>query len=257
MPLKQETQFPPQVSSEDSVLPSASILETFPSRIPATWADGEFDLFNLREKQIRTDVGPPWALACKRALDIAVSGFLILLALPFSLVVALCIKLTSRGPVLYCSNRVGRNGKLFELYKFRTMVAHAEVLKKDVEHLNERDRVLFKIENDPRLTSIGALLRKFSVDEIPQLWNVLMGDMSLVGPRPSMVEECFQYSETEFHRLAVNPGITGLWQVTARRDPSFERYIELDLKYIEDWSLMLDLKILLRTIPEVICGSGM
>jgi lipopolysaccharide/colanic/teichoic acid biosynthesis glycosyltransferase len=158
--------------------------------------------------------------------------------------------------VLYLSKRVGYKGNVFTCFKFRTMVADAEALKERVAHLNEREHILFKIAKDPRLTALGTVLRKYSLDELPQLWNVLRGDMSLVGPRPSIGSEVDQYQTADLRRLDVIPGITGLWQVEARQDPSFESYIKLDSKYVNDWSIWLDFKILLRTISAIITGTG-
>jgi lipopolysaccharide/colanic/teichoic acid biosynthesis glycosyltransferase len=147
-------------------------------------------------------------------------------------------------------------GRVFTCYKFRTMVEDAASMQAAVAHLNERKGIIFKITNDPRVTGVGAVLRKYSLDELPQLWNVLRGDMSLVGPRPSISSEVAQYKTAHLRRLDVVPGITGLWQVEARQDPSFENYILLDSRYVNNWSLWLDLKILLRTVNAVITGTG-
>jgi len=162
----------------------------------------------------------------------------------------------SSGPVLYKSKRIGRKGREFRYYKFRTMLSNAEALKASLQHLNERDGVLFKIANDPRITRIGRTLRKYSLDELPQFWNVLKGDMSLVGPRPPLADEVRQYELEHLRRLDVLPGITGLWQTEARSNPSFGSYIALDIQYVETWNLLLDLKILLRTVAVVFAGSG-
>jgi lipopolysaccharide/colanic/teichoic acid biosynthesis glycosyltransferase len=169
---------------------------------------------------------------------------------------ALAIKLDSRGPVIYASTRIGRKGRTFRCYKFRTMVTNAEALKASLQHLNERDGVLFKISNDPRTTRIGRILRKYSLDELPQFWNVLKGDMSMVGPRPPLADEVQRYELEHLRRLDVLPGITGLWQVESRRDPSFASYISLDVQYVERWHLAMDLKILYKTIAVVFAGSG-
>jgi lipopolysaccharide/colanic/teichoic acid biosynthesis glycosyltransferase len=166
------------------------------------------------------------------------------------------VKLTSDGPVLYRSIRIGKKGRDFICYKFRTMVANAEELRDSLHHLNEREEILFKISNDPRVTPAGRFLRKFSIDELPQLLNVLKGDMSLVGPRPPMPSEFEQYALDHLRRLDVVPGITGLWQVAARKDPSFESYIALDTQYVDNWSIWLDCKILVRTIAVVLAGTG-
>jgi exopolysaccharide biosynthesis polyprenyl glycosylphosphotransferase len=199
---------------------------------------------------------PAIAMKLKRLLDVVVSGFALALLSPLLLLLALVVKLDSKGPVCYVSRRVGKKGRPFSCLKFRTMVADADRLKAKLHHLNERDGVLFKIANDPRITRSGRLMRKYSLDEIPQLWNVFKGDMSLVGPRPPLVNEVKEYQLEYLRRLEAAPGITGLWQVEARNHPSFDRYISLDLHYIENWSFALDLHILLRTIAVVLAGTG-
>jgi len=195
-----------------------------------------------------------WML--KRIGDVTVAGLLLLSTAPVFLLIAIVLKLESRGPVFYRSHRVGKKGRIFTFYKFRSMITEADGLKTNLEENNERSSVLFKIANDPRITRVGRVLRKFSLDEVPQLINVLKGDMSLVGPRPPLPSEFKQYRLDHLRRLDVVPGITGLWQITSRQDPSFDNYITLDLEYIENWSLGLDLKILLRTIPAVLKGTG-
>ncbi|HEY0605822.1 MAG TPA: sugar transferase, partial [Herpetosiphonaceae bacterium] len=165
-------------------------------------------------------------------------------------------KLTSRGPVLYRQTRIGRHGMPFEFLKFRTMVINADELKAQLMDQNEGDGPLFKMKNDPRVTPIGRFLRKYSLDEIPNLWNVLRGEMSLVGPRPAIPEEVFQYESWHRRRLEVTPGVTGLWQATGRSDSSFDEYVRLDIYYAEHWSVWLDLRIMLATVPSVIKGRG-
>ncbi|WP_433975824.1 sugar transferase [Tunturiibacter lichenicola] len=192
----------------------------------------------------------------KRALDLSLSALAMLILLPLFLVIALAIRLDSRGPIFYRSERIGRKGRTFTFYKFRTMVENADALKATVAHKNERDAILFKIADDPRVTRVGALLRKYSMDEMPQFLNVLFGDMSLVGPRPPLSAEVEKYELSHLRRLEVLPGITGLWQIEGRQDPSFESYISLDTAYVENWSIWLDLKILLRTVDVVIQGTG-
>jgi exopolysaccharide biosynthesis polyprenyl glycosylphosphotransferase len=199
---------------------------------------------------------PAISMKLKRALDLLVSGLALTFLSPLLLLLALVVKLGSKGPILYASPRVGKKGRVFSCYKFRTMVANAEQLKTKLSHLNERDGVLFKIANDPRITRSGRLMRKYSLDELPQLLNVLLGDMSLVGPRPPLVSEVKEYQLDYLRRLEAAPGITGLWQVEARNHPSFERYLSLDLHYIENWSIALDLHILLRTVGVVFAGTG-
>jgi lipopolysaccharide/colanic/teichoic acid biosynthesis glycosyltransferase len=166
------------------------------------------------------------------------------------------VKLDSPGPILYRSKRVGRKGRTFQCKKFRTMVAGAEMLQEDLIHRNERDGVLFKIRNDPRVTRAGAWLRKYSLDELPQIFNVLAGDMSLVGPRPPLATEVEKYDLSHLRRLDVLPGMTGLWQVEARQDPSFDHYISLDTAYVENWSVWMDLRIMARTVGVVFSGTG-
>ncbi len=192
----------------------------------------------------------------KRIADFGLSLFLVVALLPMLLIIALLIKLDSPGPVFYISHRIGKKGRVFPCYKFRTMVVNAEELIHTLASLNERDGILFKITKDPRATNIGRILRKFSLDELPQLFNVLGGDMSLVGPRPPLAREVGQYELEHFRRLEVLPGITGLWQVRARQDPSFTRYVALDLAYVENWSFWLDLKILVKTAEVVLRGTG-
>ncbi len=199
---------------------------------------------------------PTMQLIMKRLLDIILSAVLLALVSPLLALIALAIKLDSKGPILYGSLRVGKKGETFRCCKFRTMVENAEALKSQLSHLNERDNILFKIKADPRLTRMGRFLRKFSLDELPQLWNVLVRDMSLVGPRPSVPGEYGQYALEHLRRLDVAPGVTGLWQVTARKDPSFESYIALDKEYVNNWSLALDCRILLKTIGVVLAGTG-
>ena len=199
---------------------------------------------------------PEMSLVLKRTLDIVFSSLVLVLMAPFLLAVALLIKLDSPGPVLYSSERIGKKGRVFKCSKFRTMVRDAETRRADVMHMNERDGVLFKISNDPRITRLGHFLRKYSLDELPQFYNVLRGDMSVVGPRPPIASEVKEYKLSHLRRLDVTPGITGLWQVQGRQDPSFDSYISLDVTYIENWSLWLDIKIILRTIAVVFSGTG-
>jgi lipopolysaccharide/colanic/teichoic acid biosynthesis glycosyltransferase len=176
---------------------------------------------------------------------------------PVLAIVAILIRLTSPGPVLFVQKRLGLNKRHFNVYKFRTMVVDAEKRMLEIEHLNEVSGPVFKIKNDPRITPIGRFLRKTSIDELPQLFNVLIGDMSLVGPRPLPVRDYEGFNEDwQRRRFSVRPGITCLWQVGGRSSIPFEKWMELDLQYIDKWSLWLDLQILLRTIPAVLRGSG-
>jgi len=199
---------------------------------------------------------PELGFVLKRVLDVLFSGTLLLLLLPFLIVLAIAIKLESKGPVFYSSERIGKKGRIFRCYKFRTMVRDAETRRAEFMHMNERDGVLFKISNDPRITRLGRFLRKYSLDELPQFINVLRGDMSVVGPRPPIASEVMEYKLNHLRRLDVTPGITGLWQVQGRQDPSFDSYVSLDVTYIENWSIFLDLKILIRTIGVVFSGTG-
>jgi exopolysaccharide biosynthesis polyprenyl glycosylphosphotransferase len=196
------------------------------------------------------------ALLVKRGMDITLATAGLLLILPLLVAIAIKIKISSKGPVFYRSKRVGYKGNIFTCYKFRTMMQGADKMLASLAHLNEREGVLFKMTNDPRITPFGAFLRRYSLDELPQLFNVIKGDMSLVGPRPSISTEVAQYKNEHLRRLDVVPGITGLWQVEARNDPSFDKYIVLDSKYVSDWSIWLDASILLRTVRAVFMGTG-
>jgi lipopolysaccharide/colanic/teichoic acid biosynthesis glycosyltransferase len=195
-------------------------------------------------------------MVLKRVLDLVLSSLVLLVLAPFLACIAIAIKLDSGGPILYFSERIGKKGRVFRCVKFRTMVRDADRLRAGMMHMNEREGVLFKITNDPRITKLGGFLRKFSLDELPQFFNVLIGDMSIVGPRPPLASEVREYKLSHLRRLDVTPGITGLWQVQARRDPSFDSYISLDCTYIESWSVWLDIKIILRTIGVVFAGTG-
>lgn len=195
----------------------------------------------------------PW---WKRAMDIAGALFAIIVFGPQMLAIALVIKLTSPGPVLFTQMRGGRGGKPFKVYKFRTMVVDAEQRKLDILHLNERNGPAFKMKNDPRVTSIGRLLRATSMDEMPQFFNVLFGDMSLVGPRPLPVEECSKTDQWHRRRLEVKPGLTCIWQVKGRDRSCFDQWVRQDIEYIEKHSLLLDLKLILQTVPAVLSRRG-
>jgi exopolysaccharide biosynthesis polyprenyl glycosylphosphotransferase len=194
-------------------------------------------------------------LMAKRAIDVLLAAAALVVLAPFMLAVALVIRLTSRGPAIFRQVRCGLNGRRFTFYKFRSMVENAEELKAKVAHLNTRGMV-FKIPGDPRLTAVGRYLRKFSIDEWPQLWNVLKGDMSLVGPRPAIPSEVEQYQRWQRRRLRMRPGLTCLWAVAGRDKVDFDTWMKLDMQYIDNWSLALDWKILLRTIPRVLTGHG-
>jgi exopolysaccharide biosynthesis polyprenyl glycosylphosphotransferase len=195
-------------------------------------------------------------LLLKRGIDAAISLMVLVILFPMLVLVAILIKLTSPGPVFFVQNRVGMNQRQFKLYKFRSMVADAEERKSELLHLNERDGPAFKIDNDPRITSIGRFIRKTSIDELPQLFNVLSGEMSLVGPRPPLPDEVQKYEWLFRKRLSVKPGITCIWQISGRNNVSFERWMQMDHEYIENWSIWLDLRILLKTIPAVLFSRG-
>jgi exopolysaccharide biosynthesis polyprenyl glycosylphosphotransferase len=192
----------------------------------------------------------------KRAMDLIVIAIVAVPALLLAAVIALAIKLDSPGPVLYSGERVGRNGKRFQMFKFRSMVMGADRQKRELQKFNEADGPIFKIRDDPRLTRVGRIIRRLSLDELPQLYNVLLGHMSLVGPRPPLPEEVAEYKPWHRQRLSVIGGLTGLWQVSGRSDLTFDELCLLDIYYIENWSLALDLRILLQTIPHTLFSRG-
>ncbi|MEO7143066.1 MAG: sugar transferase [Bryobacteraceae bacterium] len=194
-------------------------------------------------------------LLLKRMTDVALAGAALVLLAPAMAVIVLLIRVTSPGPAIFRQQRCGLNGRRFTFYKFRSMCEGAEDLKASLTHLNDRETV-FKIPNDPRLTRLGWYLRKFSIDEWPQLWNVLKGDMSLVGPRPAVPEEVGQYKGWQRRRLRMRPGLTCLWAIAGRDALDFETWMKMDMQYIDTWSLALDWKIMLRTIPRVVIGRG-
>ncbi len=197
------------------------------------------------------------ALAVKRFLDVSISAVLLILAAPLMLVVAILIKSTSRGPVLFRQKRCGKNGRTFTIYKFRSMVLGAEERVDELRDLNDMDGPVFMIKKDPRVTILGSFIRKMSIDELPQLWNVLKGDMSLIGPRPPLPDEVAAYKRWQRRRLSMKPGLVCLWQVSGNYVvDDFDEWVKMDLHYIDKWSLGLDVKIFLKTIPVVIFGRG-
>jgi exopolysaccharide biosynthesis polyprenyl glycosylphosphotransferase len=198
----------------------------------------------------------PLELAAKRAIDLAFALLLFAATLPIQILAALAILLTSGPPVLFRQVRCGLNGRHFTLVKFRTMESGAEERLAEISHLNEMTGPVFKVKRDPRLTPVGRLLRRLSIDELPQLWHVIVGDMSLVGPRPPLPDEVLRYEPWQHRRLSMKPGLTCLWQVSGRSELDFDRWMALDLKYIDTWSPLLDLKILLKTVPAVLSGRG-
>lgn len=212
---------------------------------------GGFPVMQLHDQPIRG-----MAIATKRIIDILIATAGLVLTAPFLAVLAFLVRFDSPGPAFYAAERVGYKGQKFLCRKLRTMFVDADKQKDALRKENGRDGPAFKMKNDPRVTRLGRWLRKFSLDELPQLWNVLRGDMSMVGPRPHPVDDFTRYSVEHLRRLDVKPGLTGLWQVTARQDPSFETNLALDLEYIENWSTWLDLEILFRSLPEILRGKG-
>lgn len=206
----------------------------------------EFETFSAKE----------WQLFIKRTLDIILSLLFLTLFSPVILAVVIAIKTTSKGPIFFIQERSGLNGRKFKLYKFRTMIVGAEFKKKELERMNEMDGPVFKMKKDPRITPVGRFLRKFSIDEIPQLFNVLKGDMSIVGPRPPLPVEVELYKMWQRRRLSLKPGLTCIWQVSGRNKIKFEKWMEMDLEYIDSWSLWLDFKILFKTFFVVLFGYG-
>ncbi|HKK40997.1 MAG TPA: sugar transferase [Bacteroidales bacterium] len=199
-----------------------------------------------------------WALAIKKIMDLNVSLIMIILLSPFLITIALLIKISSPGPIIFKQKRVGLRGRMFSLYKFRTMVPDAELLKKKLSTENEMDGPVFKIKDDPRVTKIGKFLRKTGLDELPQLFNILKGEMSLIGPRPPIPSETQQYERWQLRRLSVKPGLSCFWQIKPDRNSiKFEKWMEMDLAYIDNWSLRLDFIILLKTIKTVFLRSGL
>jgi exopolysaccharide biosynthesis polyprenyl glycosylphosphotransferase len=198
----------------------------------------------------------PLRLAVKRAMDIVGSSLGLVLLSPVLLIAALAVALTSSGPIFFIQERVGRAGHPFRMYKFRSMTTDAVERRIDHEHANERSGPIFKIRRDPRITSVGRILRKLSIDELPQLINVVRGDMSLVGPRPPLPSEFRRYGPREMQRLSVTPGMTCTWQVSGRSEIDWYEWVEMDLEYIKTWSLLLDVKLLLLTVPAVLSGRG-
>jgi exopolysaccharide biosynthesis polyprenyl glycosylphosphotransferase len=230
----------------------APILATVASDRIAVGSVGGLPLLHIRAPM----VSGPWRMI-KELLERSVAAILLLLFSPVMLVVAVLVRSTSPGPALFRQQRVGFNGTEFTCFKFRTMVVNAEQLRAELEHLNEKhDGLLFKIRKDPRLTRVGAVLRRYSLDELPQLFNVVGGSMALIGPRPPLPAEAAQYTEEVWRRLYVKPGLTGLWQVSGRSSLSWAESVRLDLNYVENWSPGLDANILLRTTTAVVRGTG-
>ena len=219
------------------------------SRLHIERFEGDYVVTLFREQMLLQ-------LLLKRSMDFVVSLVGLLVLSPLLVIVALIIKLTSPGPVLFAQERVGMNKRLFKLYKFRSMYMDAEKRRSELEHLNEMDGPVFKMRNDPRITPFGRFIRKTSIDELPQLFNVLRGQMSLVGPRPPLLAEVDRYEWLYRRRLSIKPGITCLWQVGGRNQITFSQWMEMDKAYIDNWSLWLDIKILARTVPAVLFSRG-
>jgi exopolysaccharide biosynthesis polyprenyl glycosylphosphotransferase len=231
---------------------SANFIQTLFTRV-------QFDRFAGQPLLIyRTTPSISWELVIKRLMDMVGSALLLVVGFPLMLCVALAVRMDSKGPVLFSQNRSGLRGRAFRMYKFRTMVTNAEQGRAELEDRNEMSGPVFKVKNDPRVTRVGALLRKLSLDELPQLWNVLRGEMSLVGPRPLPLYETANFGDlTQRRRMSVRPGLTCLWQVRGRNKiTDFKDWVILDLEYIDNWSLWLDVKILCRTVPVVLFGWG-
>ncbi len=233
----------------------ASVIPCYNDFIPATptvEAAGSLKLINVRSTP---DKGPVWAFV-KRAMDLCGALIGLVLASPIMLAAAIAVKCCDGGPVIFAQERVGKNGSRFKMYKFRSMYPDAEARLAELQKFNQVDGPAFKMENDPRVTPVGRFIRKTSIDELPQLVNILKGDMSIVGPRPPLPREVAQYSDWDWGRLAVKPGLTCYWQVSGRSDVSFDEWMKLDLKYVEEQGLWTDLKILCKTVAVVLRGDG-
>jgi len=213
-------------------------------------------LNNLPLMTFTTIPNDEFLLLIKRTIDVVLSLLILIFVSPLMLVVAIGIALTSEGPILFRQVRSGINGRSFVLFKFRSMYKGAEAMKPTIAHLNEMNGPVFKVRRDPRVTPIGWWIRKYSIDELPQLWNVLKGDMSIVGPRPPIPEEIEKYERWQRRRLSMKPGLTCIWQVSGRSNIDFGQWMKMDLEYIDKWSLWIDLQIILKTIPAVLSGKG-
>lgn len=199
---------------------------------------------------------PAWKLVVKRVMDILVGGAALVLLLPLIVITALAVVATSRGPIFHRQTRIGKNGEPFSFVKFRTMVNDASDHRDSLDDQNEANGPIFKIKQDPRITRVGRLLRKLSIDEIPQLLHVLSGKMSLVGVRPPLPDEVDHYGEREWLRLTAKPGLTCIWQTSGRSDLDFDTWVDMDVEYLENWSLLLDIELLIKTVPAVLSGRG-
>ena len=223
----------------------------FEAQVPVFEQCGGLPLLTLHEEPV-----PAFRLFCKRSFDLIAAAIGLALSAPLLMAIAAAIRLDSKGPAFYRAKRIGWKGTQFFCFKFRTMTTDADSHKEELRAQNQREGPFFKLREDPRITRVGRILRRYSLDELPQLWNVLRGEMSLVGPRPHPLDDFSRYELEHLRRLDVIPGMTGLWQITARQDPSFRRNMALDLEYIRTWSLWKDLRILCKTASAVIKGSG-
>lgn len=199
---------------------------------------------------------PTWKLSVKRAIDITSALTLLLVTLPILFVTAIAVAVSTRGPIFYVQERVGRAGRRFRMIKFRSMFVDADERLADIAALNQKSGPIFKLDNDPRVTKVGRVIRKLSIDELPQLLNVVKGDMSMVGPRPPLPREVQEYRPTDRQRLTVTPGLTCIWQVSGRSELEFEEWVQMDLEYIRTWSIGLDLRLMLQTIPAILSAKG-
>ena len=232
-------------------------IRAVPDLPPGPWPDSGLDrIGEVPVVTLHRELLPCAGLFLKHLLDVGAAALCLGIVSPLMAIIALLIRMDSPGPVIYSAERIGAEGRRFRCYKFRSMVTDAAQLKEDLRAKNERLGPIFKIDNDPRITRIGRIIRRYSLDELPQLWNVLCGDMSLVGPRPHPIDDVNRYELHHYRRLDVKPGITGLWQVTARDCPSFELNMHLDLTYIENWNLGLDLRILATTVRVLFAPEG-
>jgi len=232
-------------------------IRAVPDLPPALWSEAITDRIGaVPIVRLHSEPLPTGTLFIKRVLDIALAAIALVIVTPLMALLAMLVRFDSRGPAFYSAERIGKKGQSFRCFKFRTMVADSDRMKEVLRERNQREGPIFKIDDDPRVTRLGRLLRRYSLDELPQLWNVLRGEMSLVGPRPHPVDDVNRYELHHFRRLDVKPGLTGLWQITARKSPSFELGMYLDLTYIENWSLLLDLQILARTVRVLFAAEG-
>jgi len=239
---------------EELGLKTQVAMNFYTPRVAKTYVEDMDGLPLLTYSSVSEDIAK---LYLKRFFDMLASAIGLLILSPLLLSIAVAVWISTPGPILFRQCRIGLNGRRFVCYKFRTMVEHAEGMQDELAERNEMSGPVFKIQDDPRVTNLGRWLRKFSMDELPQLLNVVRGDLSLVGPRPPIVDEVRQYERWHRRRLSMRPGITGIWQVEGRSQiPEFDEWVRLDLQYIDNWSLMLDFKILLKTIPTVILGRG-